>query len=130
MAPDPDVTWPQEHSAAVEPEDAQWTRARGTEEVWIVQRCIGGVSAPDDYREELHVCYDKGRNAMDSNAKESQRTLSNSDMQRLCSGGVIEPGSVRTSTELKMFTAGINSLMVAAGEESVEVLAGRETSSS
>lgn len=37
-------------------------------------------------------------------------------------------GSVKTDMELKMFTAGMKSSMVAAGDKAVTVLAGREAS--
>lgn len=48
--------------------------------------------------------------------------------QRVCGNGVMGAGSVGTDMELKMFTAGMNSLMLAAGDKATMVLAGREAS--
>lgn len=64
------------------------------------------------------------RAGMGSNAQESYWTPSRVDRQRLCGGGVMGAGSVRTGVELKMLTAG--TLMKA--DKAMRVLAGRQTS--
>lgn len=66
--------------------------------------------------------------AIDSNARESHCAPSSVDRQRLCGGGVMQAGSVRTGMEPKIFTAGMSPLMVAAGDEATMLLAGREAS--
>lgn len=60
---------------------------------------------------------------MGNNARKHDWSPGNVDRQRGCGAG-----SVRTGTELKMFTAGTKSLMVAAGDKATMVLAGREAS--
>lgn len=50
--------------------------------------------------------------AIDSNARESHCAPSSVDRQRLCGGGVMEAGSVRTGMEPKIFTAGMSPLTV------------------
>lgn len=95
-----------------------------------MQRGMDGVTeAMTPERGSMSVMMERGTSAaMGSNARENHWTSGSVDRQSVCGAGVMGAGSVRTGMGLKMFTAGMNSLMVAAGDKAAAVLVGRETS--
>lgn len=95
-----------------------------------MQRGMDGVTeAMTPERGSMSVMMERGRSAaMGRNARENHWTSGSVDRQSVCGAGVMGAGSVRTGMGLKMFTAGMNSLMVAAGDKAAAVLVGRETS--
>lgn len=94
-----------------------------------VQRGMDGITeAMVLERGSMSLMMERGkRTAMGRNVRESHWTPGSVDRQRVDGAGVMGAGSVRTM-ELKMFTAGMNSLMLAAGDKAMMVLAGREAS--
>lgn len=104
------------------PGTLSWSRSSGHREV---QRGMDGVTEAVTWERGCISVMMEGARMAAVGSKATQRHWASCivDKQRACGAG-----SVRRGMELKMFTAGMNSLMVAAGDKATTAPSGRDAS--